>query len=85
MPNQVIGSEIIADYILYWLNKHGHFGYAEKLGLDGPVDQIDEFLAKFCIKKEFFIKKYDPGGRSTRRTSLDILCSIFLETNRFAS
>lgn len=39
-----VGEENIADYLLYWLNKHGNFSYLDTMGLDEPTDDITHVL-----------------------------------------
>ncbi|KAL6445036.1 hypothetical protein ACFW04_002155 [Cataglyphis niger] len=61
LQDHVVGSKMLADYLLFWLNKNGRFEYVEKLGLSGPNDDIIYVLtyiaAKF--KKTIRMKTFD--------------------------
>lgn len=49
--DHLVGEEIVADYLLYWLNKEEEFGYVSALGLPAPTDVINDLLMHICIKK----------------------------------
>uniref|UniRef100_A0A6V7IVC0 Mitochondrial GTPase 1 n=1 Tax=Bracon brevicornis TaxID=1563983 RepID=A0A6V7IVC0_9HYME len=61
LQDHLVGPTIIADYLLYWLNKNEKFEYAEKLGLNGPTDDILELLTISAVKmgREKKIKRHD--------------------------
>lgn len=42
--DHLVGEDIIADYILYWLNKNKNFCYLDAMGLDNPTDDISHVL-----------------------------------------
>lgn len=44
----------MADFLLYTLNKRGNFSYVEKLGLDGPSDEIESVLLKAALHLNCF-------------------------------
>ncbi|CAG9128115.1 unnamed protein product [Plutella xylostella] len=44
LQDHLVGEEAIADYLLYWLNKHGKFKYVVYMGLEEPTDDINEVL-----------------------------------------
>lgn len=44
MKDEQVGEELIADFLLYTLNKHGNFSYVDKLKMAGPSDNIDVVL-----------------------------------------
>ncbi|XP_047512761.1 mitochondrial GTPase 1 isoform X2 [Pieris napi] len=41
LQDHLVGEEIIADYLLYWLNAHENFKYVEYMGLEEPTDDIN--------------------------------------------
>lgn len=43
--DHLVGERIIADYILYWLNKHEHFEYVKYFKMENPSDNILEVLS----------------------------------------
>lgn len=44
LKDSVVGVEMIADYLLFWLNKHKHFSYLEYLNLKEPTDDIRQLI-----------------------------------------
>ncbi|CRK88450.1 CLUMA_CG002206, isoform A [Clunio marinus] len=42
--DHLVGEDVIADYLLYWLNKHKRFHYVDIMGLDQPTDDITHVL-----------------------------------------
>lgn len=38
--DHLVGEDVIADFLLYWLNKNSNFLYVDKMGLDEPSDDI---------------------------------------------
>ena len=54
MSDEVIGKELIADYLLYWLNKQQRFDYVDFLGLSSPTNDIHEALTYAAIKYNQF-------------------------------
>lgn len=50
LPDHLVGEDLIADYLLYWLNKNGRFEYVPIMGLDQPSDNISEVLVA-CANK----------------------------------
>lgn len=69
LPSHVIGKDVVADYILFWLNKNSRFEYVEVLKLDEPIDNIDDLLAKICIKNNLFVKKRDIKSKLSFKNS----------------
>ncbi|XP_063973921.1 mitochondrial GTPase 1 [Diachasmimorpha longicaudata] len=61
LQDHLVGPQVIADYLLFWLNKNGRFEYVEKLGLRAPTDDILEVLTISAVKM----------GRSKRIKSLE--------------
>jgi len=49
LQDHLVGVEIIADYLLYWLNKNSHFRYVEVMGLEEPTDNIGTVLTKGAV------------------------------------
>ncbi|XP_077980889.1 mitochondrial ribosome-associated GTPase 1-like [Glandiceps talaboti] len=77
-----IGHDIIADYLLYWLNKHSRFEYVEMFGMDQPSDDIMyvlTFLAKKLGKTQH-IKALD--GTREIRPNYDAAASYMLKSFR---
>ncbi|KAG5322054.1 MTG1 GTPase, partial [Acromyrmex heyeri] len=60
LQDHVVGSHLLADYLLYWLNKNDRFEYVEKLGLPEPNDNVSYVLTFIAAKlgKTVKIKTY---------------------------
>ncbi|XP_067618785.1 mitochondrial GTPase 1 [Eurosta solidaginis] len=50
LPDHLVGEELIADYMLYWMNKHKRFEYVETAGLQEPTDMVAEVLISYAKK-----------------------------------
>ncbi|XP_074642908.1 mitochondrial ribosome-associated GTPase 1-like [Tubulanus polymorphus] len=56
LQDHLVGPEIIADYMLYWLNKHNRFEYVSHYGLESPTDDIMELLGHIAKSRNYSIK-----------------------------
>lgn len=54
--DHLVGDELIADYLLYRLNKAQNFDYVELMGLEAPTDKIIEVLVAWASKFEKYEK-----------------------------
>ncbi|XP_046142795.1 mitochondrial GTPase 1 [Osmia bicornis bicornis] len=61
MQDHLVGPEILADYLLFWLNKCKKFEYVEKLNLPEPNDNILYVLTYIAakLKRTVRLKNYD--------------------------
>ncbi|XP_072755164.1 mitochondrial GTPase 1 isoform X1 [Anoplolepis gracilipes] len=61
LQDHVVGSEALADYLLFWLNKNGRFEYVEKLGLPEPNDNVIHVLTFIAAKfrKTITVRTFD--------------------------
>lgn len=85
LQDHLVGHTVIADYLLYWLNKNGHFSYVEVMNLPKPTDSIEEVLVS-CAKqlnKTQKIKKFD--GSIVIRPNFDAAAIHFLKAFRTGS
>lgn len=48
--DHLVGEDIIADYLLYSLNRLGKFSYVEKYDLQEPSDDIQHVLRRIAVK-----------------------------------
>lgn len=60
MQDHLVGPEMLADYLLFWLNKHEQFEYVTKLGLTEPTDDILYILTYIAaqLKKTLRVKDH---------------------------
>ncbi|CAL7951271.1 unnamed protein product [Xylocopa violacea] len=82
MQDHLVGPEILADYLLFWLNKHKRFEYVQKLGLLKPHDNISHILIFIAakLKKTLRIKNYD--GKTIIKPDLRFAAEHFLSLFR---
>ena len=55
MKDSNIGLIHIADYILYQLNKTGHFDYVEHMNLTCPIDDGKEMLKEVAFANDWVL------------------------------
>ncbi|KAG7262820.1 hypothetical protein CRUP_018544 [Coryphaenoides rupestris] len=48
--DHLVGEDVIADYLLYSLNRLQEFSYVERYGLEGPSDDIQHVLKRIAVK-----------------------------------
>ena len=63
LNDQFIGYQNIADYLLYWLNRHNDQSYVRFLSLDKPSDDINQVLIKGAVSLNYLrrSKNLDTG------------------------
>ncbi|XP_013065975.2 mitochondrial ribosome-associated GTPase 1-like [Biomphalaria glabrata] len=52
LPDHLVGEINIADFILFWLNKHQDFQYVKYFELSEATDNIVQVLTKIAIKRK---------------------------------
>lgn len=82
IPDKEVGPELVADYLLFWLNKNSNFSYIDGFGLDGPTDNIGDVLYTIALKRDLFQKGKDIEGRWIKRPNLNAASNLFLDTFR---
>jgi hypothetical protein len=60
LKDSAVGEELIADYLLFWLNRLGRFEYVEYMKLAEPIDNCRLMLAKSAIAHNFLTSFKDP-------------------------
>lgn len=48
--DHLVGEDVIADYLLFWLNRNKNYIYLEAMGLDNPTDDITHVLMSGASK-----------------------------------
>nr|XP_040569857.1 mitochondrial GTPase 1-like isoform X2 [Lepeophtheirus salmonis] len=56
LRDDLIGEKIVADYLLFHLNKYQHFKYVKTLGLEAPTDNIDTLLTQIAVNHNWINK-----------------------------
>lgn len=83
IQDHLVGEKIIADYILYYLNKHEHFDYLEYFKMDKPSDNILEVLTHICTisKKTLKVKDFNTNTY-VLRPDFDAAAQLFVRAFR---
>ncbi|XP_046982911.1 mitochondrial GTPase 1 [Schistocerca americana] len=82
LQDHLVGEEIIADYLLFWLNKHRRFNYVELMGLQEPSDNIGTVLTQCALKlgKTLKVRNYD--GQYIYKPDMTSAAAFFLKAFR---
>lgn len=79
MQDHLIGVQIIADYLLFYLNKQSNDRYVEYLGLEAPTDNITELLVLTAAKLKKVMKKKSPDGSYKSFPDIDFAAQHFIK------
>ena len=85
LQDHLIGEDFIADYLLYWLNKHKNFSYVPKCYLTEPTDSILQVLTSIAVAEHKVICKRDfTGATNTYAVKPDLISAakMFLKLFR---
>ncbi|XP_044265850.1 mitochondrial GTPase 1 [Tribolium madens] len=82
IQDHLIGETVIADYLLFWLNKNGHYNYVTFFGLEKATDDILEVLTQISIKHRKMLKLRDNSNNYIYRPDLDHGAKIMLQAFR---
>lgn len=80
--DHLVGEEVIADYLLYWLNKNENFDYVSYLNCDEPTDDIRIVLAKAAIHRKASIKYRNFDGSYIYRPDMQGMAKNFINAYR---
>uniref|UniRef100_A0A336KH73 Mitochondrial GTPase 1 n=1 Tax=Culicoides sonorensis TaxID=179676 RepID=A0A336KH73_CULSO len=83
--DHLVGDELIADYLLYRLNKMRNFDYVELMGLESPTDTIMEVLVTWAKKNDNFQKIKTTEGKLVLRPNTKAASQFFLKQFRTGS
>jgi len=76
--DHLVGEEIVADYLLYLLNKNQEFGYVSALGLETPTDNIHELMIHIAVQRNLRLKIRDSQGSYREKPDFKACAQIFL-------
>ena len=83
LPDAQVGFIEIADYVLFWLNKHRQFAYVDYFNLEAPSDVINDVLFKVALLNRRFLKIKDIAtGKEVLRPNFNDAAWIFFNTFR---
>ncbi|XP_072387042.1 mitochondrial GTPase 1 [Diabrotica undecimpunctata] len=82
VEDHFVGERILADYLLFWLNKHSHFDYVSYFNLTEPNDNILEVLTHIAEVNKKTIKFKDYTNNYVIRPDLDQAAHMMLRAFR---
>lgn len=77
--DHLVGDELIADYLLFWLNKVENFDYVPLMGLEAPTDSIEEVLIAGSRKLESYQKVRLPDGTVKHRLNTTVAAQFMVK------
>ncbi|XP_058063685.1 mitochondrial GTPase 1 [Anopheles bellator] len=85
LQDHLVGEELIADYLLYSLNKQGNFSYVEQLGLCEPTDSIAETLVACALHHGQRIRCRQLDGREVLRPDILMAAKHMIKSFRIGA
>lgn len=86
IQDHLVGERVIADYILYWLNKHEHFEYIKHFKMEKPSDNILEVLTHISKVQGRTLKVKDVSSNSwVLRPDFDKAAQDFITSFRIGN
>ncbi|XP_018573424.1 mitochondrial GTPase 1 [Anoplophora glabripennis] len=82
IQDHLVGEKIVADYLLYWLNRQQHFEYVNYLKLDNPTDNILQLLTHISKQNGKTLKMKDYLNQYIIRPDLDSAAKYMLKAFR---
>ncbi|XP_044745724.1 mitochondrial GTPase 1 [Coccinella septempunctata] len=82
LQDHLVGETVIADYLLYHLNKYGHFKYVKYFKLDEPSDDILVVLTEICKKQKKQIRMKNSNNEYIMRPDFHLGAKIMLKAFR---
>lgn len=82
LQDHLVGPEIIADYLLYWMNKNERYDYVKPMGLEQPTDEIGEVLLSGAklLGKHMKFRSFD--GRTMLRPDVETAAHFMIKAFR---
>lgn len=82
IQDHLVGEQIVADYLLYWLNRQQHFEYINYFKLDNPTDNILQLLTHISKLNGKTLKIKDHLNQYVIKPDLDIAAKYVLKAFR---
>lgn len=82
LQDHIVGAYVLADYLLYWLNKERRFEYVETLGLPEPNDNVQYVLTFIAAKLKKTIRIKGPFGQLEVKPDLTCAANYFISLFR---
>ncbi|XP_065219594.1 mitochondrial GTPase 1 [Planococcus citri] len=75
--DHMVGIMVIADYILYWMNRNYNHSYMDFFGIEKPCDDVYLLLAQYAIKKNMFNNR-KVANNMERKPDMDLAAKDFV-------
>uniref|UniRef100_A0A182UDV2 Mitochondrial GTPase 1 n=1 Tax=Anopheles melas TaxID=34690 RepID=A0A182UDV2_9DIPT len=82
LQDHLVGEELIADYLLFLLNKQRNFRYVEIMGLSEPTDSIASALVASAVHLKKMIRTKQLDGISVLRPDVNMAAKLMLKSFR---
>ncbi|CAH1101520.1 unnamed protein product [Psylliodes chrysocephalus] len=82
IADHMVGERILADYLLYWLNKNEHFDYVKVFDLEEQSDNILDVLTHVAKVNKKYLKFKDTMNNYIIAPNLDHAANMFLKAFR---
>lgn len=82
LQDHLVGNDVIADYLLYWLNKHRRFDYLDLFGLTEPCDSIMDVLTQGATHMQRFKKLKQFDGSVVQKPDMEYAAITFIKAFR---
>lgn len=82
LQDHLVGNDVIADYLLFWMNKNSKFQYMELLGLKEPCDDILTVLTDGAIHLGRYKKFKNYDGRIVEKPDIEMAAITFIKSFR---
>jgi len=66
IKEHLVGEDIIADYLLFWLNSNGYHNYVDTFKLEAPLDDIQQMLIRTAFRNNWIRQVKTHNGYETR-------------------
>lgn len=85
LQDHLVGEDIIADYMLYWLNKNENYQYVNYFGLREATDDIVELLVRIAVNYKKIVKVKSAEGKGGYSYKPDIFAAAGIVLKAFRS
>lgn len=82
IQDHLVGEEIIAEYLLYWLNTNNKLEYFKVFEMESPTDDILVALTHIAMKQNKMLRFRDSSGYYVRRPDIKTAAQLMLRAFR---
>ncbi|XP_014470634.1 PREDICTED: mitochondrial GTPase 1 [Dinoponera quadriceps] len=82
LKDHIVESYILADYLLYWLNKESRYEYTEVLGLSEPNDNVQYVLTFIAAKLKKTLRLKESSGQLIVKPDFQFAADYFISLFR---